>query len=490
MATRYFYDELADGNWDTVGNWFTDEAHTNPAGAVGTDLDDVILLSDCTSGSAYCSSLQVRAMLAVNIMVADNGADFTHDNARLMASLTCPYGVASFYAGSELSDIGEVNCDALFYGAAECYGVVHGDASFYDSSICSDGAVIDGNLALHDSAQAWAPFVGGNLTQDGDSDSSIGGGLVAGDAYFAGYSINGFSIDGNAEFHEHASDGGGFYSGNVDVYYPSPKPFSGGAAGTLTYHDYPNIVGTTFVGTVDGDWSNVGNWQDDEGNPADEVPGDGGGAIVMAVVTSMPPEIYMAFIEVMSDGGLDGDFSVSVTTIYFEDFSYNSVEVFADDAVFFGDSQNYGQVSTLNGTLFFGYAGNYGDIYGPVTFMEYTQNMSGGKLYDGPVVFTDNSDNTAGQVVTDCLFTGGAINEGAIVGDAVFESGASCFGGSVGGNATFKGDALLESLTINGSLIWLRSMGGLRDTLNSSSGVVIGGSFVVPALDVLGGGLS
>jgi flagellar hook assembly protein FlgD len=117
-VTLYFSDAEEDGLWTTVGNWWLDAGHNEPAGRLPAEIDSVVATVNITaSGQAV-----------VNFTL--NGQDEENGSA-LLGSLTVT-GMAMFSGFGAL--IGTVTGNATFNDIASNEGTVTGNATFNDSS--------------------------------------------------------------------------------------------------------------------------------------------------------------------------------------------------------------------------------------------------------------------------------------------------------------------------------------------------------------------
>jgi hypothetical protein len=146
MATFYF-NGAVDSNWDTLGNWWTDNNHTIPALALPTSSDSAIISYGIDSGNEPT---------ILNLTV--NGAYIS----TITITVT---GNAIFNLGSSLRQSAQLNGNVTFNGA-----------SFIDGT----GAVVVGDVIFN--------------------TGSFNGGYIDGNATFNGDSYNQATIDGNATF--------------------------------------------------------------------------------------------------------------------------------------------------------------------------------------------------------------------------------------------------------------------------------------------------
>jgi hypothetical protein len=174
-ATLYFNGVTAD--WTTVGNWWLDAGHNEPAGRLPTSADSVV-----ASASITASGQTV--------------VDFTLNDEILEGALTVT-GIATFNSGATND------------------GTVTGNATFNDSV---NAGTVTGNATFNGDAQNFST-VSGNATFN-DSSSNSGGG-VGGNATFNDNSSNVFGgVGGTATFNDFACND----SGTAGTFVPDPPP--------------------------------------------------------------------------------------------------------------------------------------------------------------------------------------------------------------------------------------------------------------------------
>ena len=122
MANLY-YNAAVDTAWDTLLNWWTDAAFTDPALALPATGDDVYLAAQVDSGPSTTVTLN-------HIYVADAST-----------------GGGSFYVAFS-GAIGNATFNDNSYNS----GTVAGDATFNDSSYNSYNGTVSGNATFNDSS--------------------------------------------------------------------------------------------------------------------------------------------------------------------------------------------------------------------------------------------------------------------------------------------------------------------------------------------------
>ena len=151
-ATLYF-NGAVDGDWATVGNWWLDAGHTEPAGRLPTSADSVVATASITASGQTV-------------------VDFTMND---------PNGDAWYVLGTLT-----VTGMATLNGFAEFVVTLAGDATFNDSS--SNNGTVTGNATFNDSSSNNGT-VTGNATFNDSSANGIDG-TVTGTATFTGSACN------------------------------------------------------------------------------------------------------------------------------------------------------------------------------------------------------------------------------------------------------------------------------------------------------------
>jgi hypothetical protein len=164
-ATLYF-DGIVDGAWTTVGNWWLDAGHTQPAGRLPTSADSVV------ASAAITASGQTVVDFTLN---DPNEGDFFS----LSGTLTVT-GVATFNGEAALN--GTITGNATFNNFSFKSGTVTGDATF--------------------------------------NNFSANGGTVTGNATFNNSSINSGTVTGTATFNDDSCNDGG----TAGTFVPNPPP--------------------------------------------------------------------------------------------------------------------------------------------------------------------------------------------------------------------------------------------------------------------------
>jgi hypothetical protein len=123
VTLYFFYDmqaEEADGDWTTVGNWWLDDEHTEPAGRLPTSADSVVATASITASG----------QTVVNFTLNDPNFNFFV----LSGTLTVT-GVATFNDNS--GNVGTVNGDATFNDNSGNVGTVNGTVTCNTNGPCT-----------------------------------------------------------------------------------------------------------------------------------------------------------------------------------------------------------------------------------------------------------------------------------------------------------------------------------------------------------------
>jgi len=165
MATKYFLDTEANGDWNDAGNWWLNDDGTG-ATTIPTTSDDVILLASVTTNSgdpAVCNTL----------VMPDSGfASHVLDCGGVTTIAGATFG------GSSINNT-TVNGGAVFNGSSSNgSGTVNGGAVFNGGYNSAAGAVNDGAV----------------FNTNSDNQGAVEGGAVFNDAYNNGGTVNGGAV--------------------------------------------------------------------------------------------------------------------------------------------------------------------------------------------------------------------------------------------------------------------------------------------------------
>jgi hypothetical protein len=134
-AAILYFDGAVDEFWTTVGNWWLDDAHTEPAGRLPTSADSVVASAEIdASGQTVAnfdldnSASQLNGTLTVTGMATFSGP--SSNRATLFGNAT--FNDTSF-------NNGEIVGDATFNDNSSNRDDVSGTATFNDSACNDDG---------------------------------------------------------------------------------------------------------------------------------------------------------------------------------------------------------------------------------------------------------------------------------------------------------------------------------------------------------------
>jgi hypothetical protein len=248
-----------------------------------------------------------------------------------------------------------------------------------------------------------------------------------------------------------------------------------------------------FVGTVDGEWTNLANWEDANGaSPASALPT--GDVTIAADVTSIPPNfstavgiltvqagvhinVPLSAAELRCHGTIDrnsicegifGQITVNGPAEVYNG-GKNKGEIIAALVKFSGDAKNEIEGVVTGNARFDDTAENHGNITGNASFYGNSQNKSTG-VVGGNGSFYNSADNS-GEVVGNGLFSGTGDggndppqNFGLVKGNGSFKLSGSNIG-TVEGDGTFEdnadnsspgkveGDATFDNLAVNCGMV-------------------------------------
>lgn len=195
MATLYFYNTVNNNtlDWQTLGNWWTDEECTAQAAVLPTAADDIVVYSTLATNSGAVPTVK-------NVVVDARRAATNSSYGEVWLSIEINVTVlALFICGIDAAP----NCGSYLYT---------------NDVQLSPVAKVNGNCVFRDSS---SPF------------SDVEDGLLA-------------VVNGNAEFYDNAYNYDSLITGNAIVHYPAEKPLGGTVNGTVTYVDFPPPVTREF----------------------------------------------------------------------------------------------------------------------------------------------------------------------------------------------------------------------------------------------------
>jgi hypothetical protein len=266
MATLYFIGVL-DGDWATLGNWWTSDAFTTQASALPTSSDSVVLLASVGSNSGSAPTVaNLTSTASIDITITVNG-NATFNNGGFNYGTVNVNGNATF--NNSGTNGGTVNGDATFNGESNGgsfnNGTVDGNATFNDGSL--NNGTVSGDATFNGGLWNVGSFnsgtVSGNATFNGES--TMTGGSVSGNATFSGTAKQtGGNVTGNATFNGSSCMEGGVVEGNATFNDTSLLGGNGYPAtyGTVVLNDYATANGawnTSGGPTAFNDHANLSN---------------------------------------------------------------------------------------------------------------------------------------------------------------------------------------------------------------------------------------
>jgi hypothetical protein len=455
---EFYFNAALDNDWNTLGNWWTDEAHTVPAIRLPGIHDLVYAEVDILANSgdpAIARNMTIIGPAQFDIdMTLSNRATFIED-----ANFTGAIVEWSAYFYENSINNWEINGSVRFYDRSYNNSSINGSVRFYNTSY--NKGTVTGRGRFYDSSYNHAE---GHVINEEDStgrfrDESINYGIVEGEFIeFEDSSKNLGEIIGNAEF-------------DADFYNDGPIPVNlGTITGTKTFYfdgpaehvlvndfmdyddwrlvaysgviDLTHIVvhpdttfeelGGTFIhseGEIyyyndaeeDGDWNNLDNWWMDEGftDLATVLPGQDDVVYIYASVVQNSGDIPL-----VRQIHVPGETATSVTI---------EVDV-TQKAVFLGDSSfgtEGGENPAIMGSLgsdyfesldvyFKNVSKNYGEIWGRGYFYDTSRNH-------GDIIFGEFSDQSAnaengsiGNILWESEFSDASFNAWSIAWQAYF----------------------------------------------------------------------
>jgi hypothetical protein len=143
QAVTLYFDGAVDDAWTTVGNWWLDAEHTEPAGRLPAEIDSVVATTDVSitaSGQTVVDFTILRGTLGGTLTVTGY-AVFNGDATTNVATVN---GNAVFNGESSNISLGTVNGNATFNDFSGNSGTVNGNATFNDNS--DNGGTVTGTI--------------------------------------------------------------------------------------------------------------------------------------------------------------------------------------------------------------------------------------------------------------------------------------------------------------------------------------------------------
>jgi hypothetical protein len=125
QAVTLYFNGAVDDDWAEVGNWWLDEAHTEPAGRLPNSVDSVVATASITASGQTVVDFTLNDPISIGFL--------------LSGTLTAT-GSATFNGGA--ANNGTVTGDATFNDNSGNLGTVTGDATFNDNSF--NGGTVTG----------------------------------------------------------------------------------------------------------------------------------------------------------------------------------------------------------------------------------------------------------------------------------------------------------------------------------------------------------
>lgn len=247
VAAKYFNGAVND-QWDTLGNWWGDAAHTQPATALPVAGADVFIEADVTTGpaapvalnSVTCSGtalFSVSNVTATLFTFNDSSDCATNLNGAAVFNntsfaSTCDFASTATFNNASFVDVGAVctfNGDAVFNNTANQKGTATFNANVtFNNTSRTTGTSI--------AAFSAATFNGGSSNDN----------ILTGDAVFnnTAHNSTGSTISGNAIFNDSSENrGGATVSGTGTFNDTSTNVHLGVVAGTATFNDSSTNAG-------------------------------------------------------------------------------------------------------------------------------------------------------------------------------------------------------------------------------------------------------
>jgi hypothetical protein len=251
-------------------------------------------------------------------------------------------GINNGIANTNIFNDGQYNGEA---------GIITGNSTFaYSDLIAVNGAVVDQTGYANGIVNGLSFDLLGNTIYTWIFNNTDNLGNVTGDALFAGTTTNIGSVYGDAIFTA-SSVNSGIVTGNVDIYYPTPRPFGGIVNGTKTYHNYPAFY-FNDKDTNDGNWNNPLNWwtSDSFSTSSGDIPGRGDIVHVYSDIATTTTPAYASAVTFERES--ENHISINVTdNVTFFSTSTNSIDgnIIASSTTFIGNVTD--NLGTVTGTL-------------------------------------------------------------------------------------------------------------------------------------------
>ena len=267
-----YYNAEVSTDWNDLGNWWTTNtagALSDPASALPTAIDDVILTGSVvtnTGGAIEVSTLAMTAVsggyvLGVDVLISGGGYNGIFTNSSIGAGVTvtgnCEFIGSQAGAVGAASNSGTITGNALFTGdvgvlpcvvaaPVENFGTVSGNAVFNGNSRNASTGTVTGTCAFNDNS--YNDGTAAQVTYAGFTGSTCAGGFVILGAPASGLDSEGrgtYAVDGlYYTAYPTLAEG---YQYQTGVYY-----FAGVATVTLdaSGNGYNTVDGIYYIGGV------------------------------------------------------------------------------------------------------------------------------------------------------------------------------------------------------------------------------------------------
>ncbi len=398
----YFYNSGSNSSWSTVGNWYTDIAHTISAGSLPTSIDKITVVGSTIPTVDLDSWVQPTLINSGQTGIAFTGA-------------------------SNASTSVAINGKATFNNYAKNKGRINGNVIFNDNSSNLVGG--RANNAIFNSSSTNAGTISINGTFYGDISENTGTVSAIKTRYY----------NATATTTRNFTNGWTVTADGVAVTIASSTQFN-------TNTKFKTVNGGYFIGgptavyfwsssNIFNSWTSISNWYSDAAATIalGYLP-----TATSTIVTlgSVAPSVDLDSIDWVTPSGIDA----SQTGISFTSTASASI--------------NTGITGT---TTFNGNSINLSTILGNVTFASSTKNSSGGIIL-GNVTFNTNSRNNGGLITGNVVFNSNTLNTNSseIFGDVTFNNSSinGTTTGFISGTATFYNTSRNDGIIDNDAIFY------------------------------------
>jgi len=140
QAATLYFDGAVDSAWTTLGNWWLDAGHTEPAGRLPSEIDSVVATANITASGQTVVDFTLNdpegdSFTLIGTLTVTGMATF-NDSSYNAGTLT---GNATFNDVSVNLNIVTVTGNATFNGFSTNEGTITGTATFNDFACNVDG---------------------------------------------------------------------------------------------------------------------------------------------------------------------------------------------------------------------------------------------------------------------------------------------------------------------------------------------------------------